>query len=99
MNGSFGVKRAHILGRLCKEYGKLQKVPILDQLTKIQCALQDINAAIATPKQTSSEAKIKRTEFDPTGDLTKELEGWIDSYDAQLPKLTRFILPVRMYIQ
>jgi cob(I)alamin adenosyltransferase len=36
---------------------------------------------------------VARTRFDAEGNHVKELENWIDDYDQQLPKLTKFILP------
>jgi len=61
-------------------------------ISEIQSRLIDIMSNIATPPQTSSERKISRTEF-PAEEATK-LEQLIDKYDTQLPKLTKFILPV-----
>lgn len=37
---------------------------------------------------------IARTVFDVDGSHVLELESWIDEYDSELPKLTKFILPV-----
>lgn len=34
-----------------------------------------------------------RTRFDADGQHVKTMEDWIDEYDQQLPKLTKFILP------
>ena len=36
---------------------------------------------------------VARTRFDAEGNHVQELENWIDDYDQQLPKLTKFILP------
>ncbi|KAI8926177.1 Adenosylcobalamin biosynthesis, ATP:cob(I)alamin adenosyltransferase-like protein [Entophlyctis helioformis] len=66
---------------------------LVDNLAKIQCLLQDIGSNIATPRSSSSEARLARTEFDPTGALTTEVEAWIDALDNELPPLTKFILP------
>lgn len=65
-----------------------------DQLYKIQCCLQDINSHIATPPYQAMESKRLRTIFDPTGQLSSELEQWIDEMDKELPALKNFILPV-----
>jgi len=62
-----------------------------NQLEKIQNRLIRLGAHIATPKTASSTEKLEKTKF-PT-DATTELEKWIDYYDAQLPKLTTFIVP------
>ena len=61
---------------------------------QIQCCIQDANSNIATPRPTSNEVKIQKTQFDPEGLLTKELETWIDQMDEFLPPLRNFILPV-----
>ncbi|OBZ83154.1 Cob(I)yrinic acid a,c-diamide adenosyltransferase, mitochondrial [Choanephora cucurbitarum] len=66
---------------------------LINKLAKIQCLLQDMGSNIATPREQSQESRLLRTVFDPSGDHVTQLEGWIDEYDEQLPKLTRFILP------
>ncbi len=60
-------------------------------LTAVQHALFDVGAALATPRSSASEAKIKKTHFDVHA--TELLEQWIDAMDKELPKLTQFILP------
>ena len=62
---------------------------------QIQCILQDVGSHVATPRTASASqsAKITRTEFDPSGTLTQELEHWIDELDDSLPPLRNFILP------
>uniref|UniRef100_A0A3B1J1J7 Corrinoid adenosyltransferase MMAB n=1 Tax=Astyanax mexicanus TaxID=7994 RepID=A0A3B1J1J7_ASTMX len=62
-----------------------------DQLDKIQCVLQDVGSNIATPRSSARDSHIKRTKFSSQPVL--ELESWIDSYTAELPPLTNFILP------
>ncbi|XP_023055891.1 corrinoid adenosyltransferase isoform X1 [Piliocolobus tephrosceles] len=57
----------------------------------IQCTLQDVGSALATPRSSAREAHLKYTTFEPGPIL--ELEQWIDKYTCQLPPLTAFILP------
>ncbi|KAI8087728.1 Adenosylcobalamin biosynthesis, ATP:cob(I)alamin adenosyltransferase-like protein [Gilbertella persicaria] len=66
---------------------------LIKRLTKIQCLLQDAGSNIATPREQSNESRLVRTAFDPSGTQVDQLETWIDEYDEQLPKLTKFILP------
>lgn len=62
--------------------------PELDQvLEALQGELFTVGADLATPPET--EERCRRIS---TQDVTR-LEGWIDQFDAQLPGLTRFILP------
>ena len=70
--------------------------PYVEQLQRVQCILQDVNANIATPLSSAREAHIKRTEFDLRH--VEELEEWIDYYSSQLPPLENFILPVILII-
>ncbi|XP_037673242.1 corrinoid adenosyltransferase isoform X2 [Choloepus didactylus] len=62
-----------------------------EELEKIQCTLQDVGAALATPSSSAREAHLKLTAFEE-GPIV-ELEHWIDKYSSQLPPLTAFILP------
>ena len=62
-----------------------------EQLVKIQHALFDVGAAVATPRNRSSEAKINKTRF--SQDAVFQLERWMDEIEAELPKLKTFILP------
>lgn len=62
-----------------------------DQLIIIQHALFDVGAALATPRKSAVEAKLKKTRFDY--EEVNLLEKWIDRMEEQLPKLTHFILP------
>jgi cob(I)alamin adenosyltransferase len=81
---------------LAREYSELQGMndTFLRQLERIQCMLQDVNSNIATPRNSTSQMRLKRTEFDVDGKATEELEKWIDAMDNTLPPLTKFILPV-----
>nr|XP_054952080.1 corrinoid adenosyltransferase MMAB isoform X2 [Pan paniscus] len=62
-----------------------------EELQKIQCTLQDVGSALATPRSSAREAHLKYTTF-KAGPIL-ELEQWIDKYTSQLPPLTAFILP------
>lgn len=57
----------------------------------IQSRLLDLGSHVATPIDTSSEHKIKRTEF--SKEFVTQLERLTDKYDAELPPLKNFILP------
>lgn len=61
------------------------------QLIIIQHALFDLGAAVATPRNQASSAKINKTRFDC--DSIKKLETWMDEMESQLPPLRTFILP------
>ncbi|XP_058512465.1 corrinoid adenosyltransferase MMAB isoform X2 [Ochotona princeps] len=65
--------------------------PFTEELQKIQCRLQDVGSALATPRSSAREAHLKQTAFEEGPIL--ELERWIDQYSRQLPPLTAFILP------
>ncbi|KAI9020790.1 Adenosylcobalamin biosynthesis, ATP:cob(I)alamin adenosyltransferase-like protein [Phycomyces nitens] len=66
---------------------------LVEQLLQIQCLLQDIGSNIATPRDRSNEKKLQKTLFDEDGEHAVQLEKWIDAMDAELPRLTKFILP------
>jgi len=73
---------------LCGEAGHKDIVPKLEE---IQCLLQDVGSNISTPRQTSPQRNLRKTEFNP--EAAKILEDWIDNYHSQLPPLRNFILP------
>lgn len=60
-------------------------------ISTIQSRLFDIMSHIATPIESSSESKIKKTSF-PEEEVV-QLESVIDEMEQNLPKLTNFILP------
>jgi cob(I)alamin adenosyltransferase len=64
---------------------------VRQQLEIIQHALFDVGAALATPRTSASENKIKKTRFDQ--DESVQLESWIDTMEQELPQLQAFILP------
>lgn len=78
--------------RLATEFALDNQHPYTDQLQRIQCILQDVNASIATPRSSAREAHLVKTEFDITH--ITEVEEWIDYYTANLAPLEKFILPV-----
>ena len=61
------------------------------ELEEIMSRLLDIGSSVATPIDVSSNAKLKRVEFDP--ELVLRLEESIDRMDEELPPLKNFILP------
>eukprot|EP00071_Canis_lupus_P032970 XP_022266527.1 cob(I)yrinic acid a,c-diamide adenosyltransferase, mitochondrial isoform X2 [Canis lupus familiaris] len=65
--------------------------PFAEELQKIQCSLQDVGSALATPHSSAREAHLRHATFEAGPIL--ELEQWIDKYSNQLPPLTAFILP------
>ncbi len=73
------------------EFGREKHHPYVDQLERVQCLLQDIGAALATPYSSAREVHVKKTNFNPRH--TKELEEWIDEFSEHLPPLQNFILP------
>ncbi|KAJ2591694.1 hypothetical protein H4R99_006659 [Coemansia sp. RSA 1722] len=66
---------------------------LVAQLETIQCLLQDVGSNVATPLNSKSQIKIKRTRFDPDGYHCKQLEEWIDEMSVGLPVHRSFILP------
>ncbi|KAJ1785252.1 hypothetical protein LPJ62_004306, partial [Coemansia sp. RSA 2167] len=59
----------------------------------IQCLLQDVGSNIATPVDSASQAKLKRTRFDAQSVHCTNLEKWIDEMSEGLPVHRSFILP------
>lgn len=70
----------------------LSNEKLLQQIEDIQSRLLDVGSAVATPLQSSSEAKLQRTRFDGAV-FAGELESWIDDLQSHLPTLKNFILP------
>lgn len=94
-NSAIGLAKAHL--EITKPGGAdhcslpedLQK--FLFRLQSVQQYLFDLGAHLATPKSTSSESKVTRTQF--KDDSVTQLEAWIDDMDVKLPKLKTFVLP------
>lgn len=61
------------------------------RLEEIQCMLQEVGSAVATPQGTGPAIRAKQTKFNEN--YVVGLESWIDSMDESLPPLTQFILP------
>eukprot|EP00842_Homolaphlyctis_polyrhiza_P004442 jgi/Hompol1/499/HPOL_002534-RA len=78
---------------LALEFSNESKNGLEPKLHKIQCILQDIGSNLATPRTNANEKRLAKTVFDPNGELTVELEKWIDELDEELPQLKNFILP------
>ncbi|KAJ1853336.1 hypothetical protein LPJ73_002668 [Coemansia sp. RSA 2703] len=66
---------------------------LVERLETIQCLLQDVGSNVATPRNSNSQSKIKRTRFDPEGHHCNNLEQWIDEMSEGLPVHRSFILP------
>ncbi|KAF8769865.1 Corrinoid adenosyltransferase like protein [Argiope bruennichi] len=61
------------------------------QLQEVQCIIQDLQAAVATPKSSSKQRHTDKTKF--PGAHIDTLEHWIDEHTKKLPPLNNFILP------
>jgi len=62
-----------------------------NELKEIQCIIQDLASAVATPKSSSKKHLEEKTKF--CGDHVNTLERWIDTHTKDLPPLNNFILP------
>jgi cob(I)alamin adenosyltransferase len=65
--------------------------PYVEQLQRIQCILQDVGSAVATPSSSARKIHQEKTMFNNRH--TAEMEEWIDDYTQRLPPLENFILP------
>jgi cob(I)alamin adenosyltransferase len=74
------------LGMVCAQ---LPSGDVLECLQHIQIELFDLGADLATPVTAVTRKDIPRVREAQT----LRLEQWIDRYEAELPPLTRFILP------
>lgn len=61
---------------------------LIDQLLIIQRELFDLGRDLATPLE-----KVEKTGYHVTKEQVERLETFIDSFDAEVPPLTKFILP------
>jgi cob(I)alamin adenosyltransferase len=76
---------------LAREFCGEDSRDLVDRLDHIQCILQDVGSAIATPRSSARDAHLNKTAFDK--DFVVQLEHWIDEYQEKLPPLKNFILP------
>jgi cob(I)alamin adenosyltransferase len=63
--------------------------PVADVLRQVQNDLFDVGADLCTPVQPDP----KRLPLRVTDAYVERLEGWCDTFNESLPKLTSFILP------
>jgi cob(I)alamin adenosyltransferase len=61
-------------------------------LETIQQWLLKCGSVVATPKESSSEFKLQKVQFN-INECVKQIEKWIDDYDSKLLPLNTFILP------
>lgn len=91
-NAVVGLASSHLVtGGPSLPDGAADYEKLVSRLRTVQHHLFDLGAHLATPRSTSSQSKIEKTQF-PT-DAATELEAWIDDMDEVLPPLTTFVLP------
>lgn len=76
---------------LAREFCDENSTELVSRLDHIQCVLQDVGSAIATPRSSARDAHLNKTAFNK--DFVTNLEQWIDEYQEKLPPLKNFILP------
>lgn len=94
-NATVGLACAHLMSARSTVEANGGDIDALDilhgRLVALQNRLFDLGAHLATPRETSSETKLRKTAF-PSSAAT-DLENWIDEMEAALPPLTTFVLP------
>ncbi|KAJ1939824.1 hypothetical protein EC988_007208 [Linderina pennispora] len=85
LSSMLGLAIAHLEGSSAQS--------LVPRLETIQCLLQDVGSNVATPVNSKSQSKVKRTRFDPDGFHCTNLEAWIDEMSVGLPVHRSFILP------
>ncbi|GBG34056.1 CobIyrinic acid a,c-diamide adenosyltransferase, mitochondrial [Hondaea fermentalgiana] len=78
------------IGLAC-EFVDEKNADVAEQLGNIMSRMFDVGASVATPQESSSAAKLKRSSFNVVH--VETLEKAIDAMDAELPPLKTFILP------
>ncbi|KHJ88936.1 ATP:cob(I)alamin adenosyltransferase [Oesophagostomum dentatum] len=80
---------ASLLG-VCRELAAKDDIPeLVELLTRLQCCLQDVNAHLATPPQ-SSEKRKDQTKMDSA--MVDWIHAEIDRWGDQVPPVKMFIL-------
>ena len=79
------------IGLITSYLNDVNMVDFNEFFSQTQHILIDVGSYIATPRSTSSDRKIRRTEI--TEEYTDIVETHINRMDNELPKLTTFILP------
>ncbi|KAJ2827550.1 hypothetical protein IWW50_001839 [Coemansia erecta] len=82
-----------LLGLACAHIERTDASSLVAQLEVIQCLLQDVGSNVATPVDSTSQAKVRRTRFDNDGVHSTNIEQWIDELSVDLPVHRSFILP------
>ncbi|KAJ2346076.1 hypothetical protein GGF43_005065 [Coemansia sp. RSA 2618] len=82
-----------LLGLACAHIERTDASSLVAQLEVIQCLLQDVGSNVATPVDSTSQAKVRRTRFDNDGVHSTNMEQWIDELSVGLPVHRSFILP------
>lgn len=92
-NAAIGLASSHLTSPTSLEEEGLDsdRKKLQSRLHTIQNYLFDLGAHLATPRSTSTQSKIARTQFSPNA--ASQLESWIDEMDKDLPPLTTFVLP------
>jgi len=77
---------------LAREFASdVKNQKVIEIINNLQIELQDIGSAVATPKSSATERKLRLVEF--SEEKVFALEALIDEFDSELPPLTTFILP------
>ncbi len=92
LNAHVGMLTAMLVDRMQEKYAdaaiRERLAPLEQQLQKIQNSLFVIQTLLATEDETMY-ARLPQLQ----AAAVVEMEGWIDTMDAQLPKLKSFVMP------
>lgn len=95
-NAAIGLASSHLASPTTpgveeEETSDSERKQLQTKLHMIQNYLFDLGAHLATPRSTSTQSKIARTQFSPNA--ASQLESWIDAMDKDLAPLATFVLP------